>query len=261
VKTSLKAEIRKLRYQRSTYGILAAACAIAAISAISIIATAQLPRREMFMHLTDESTMHLVMSTTTAGYIFALVVGIVMSTTEFRHSTAVATYLAQPHRRTVMIAKMIVAAVAGGVVQLLSTAVGMIAAVLYVQRYPHFTLQFDTYLRIMAGSVLVGVVLAVVGVAVGQLIRSQMVAVVVSILWLQLVEGLIVVFADWLGKWSMRGAITSVLDVAVQQRNTQATLDIATDQLGPWQSVLLLMAYGALFAVVATATSMRRDVD
>ncbi len=263
MRTSLKAEVRKLRYQRSTYGILAGACAIAAISAVSIIATAQLPRRELLMHLTDEATMQTVIASTAGGYIFALVLGIVMSTTEFRHSTAVATYLAQPHRRTVMLAKMIIAAVMGVIVQFVSTGIGMIAATLYVQRYAHYNTPLDTYVRIMAGSVLVGAVLAVMGVALGSLIRSQLLAIMVSLLWLQLVEGLLIVFADWLGKWSIRGAISSVLDIAVKTGPGAGRLggNSTLDQLGPWQSMLLLLAYGAVFAVIATVTSMRRDVD
>ncbi len=263
MKTSLRAEVRKLRYQRSTYGILAGACVIAIISGISVIATAQLPRRELQFHLTDASSMQTVIATTTSGYIFALIMGIVMSTTEFRHSTAVATYLAQPHRRTVMLAKMIIALVVGALVQLISTGIGMVAATLYVQRYAHFALPVDSYFRIMAGSVLVGAVLAVMGVAVGSLIRSQVVAIMAALLWLQVIEGLLVVFADWLGKWSIRGAITSVLDIAVKTGPGARGLNngITVDQLGPWQSMLLLLAYGALFAVVATVTSMRRDVE
>lgn len=257
---TLRSELRKVRYQRSTYGIIASATLLSSISGVSLIASAQLPRQAMVLSLTSESTMHLVMSSTAAGYLFALVLGIVSSTTEFRHSTAVATYLAQPDRRVVMLVKMALAAVMGALLQLISTGVGMLVANAYVQRYVHFTLPFDAYTRILAGAVLVGAVLGVVGVAVGSLIRSQMVAVVVSLLWLQLVEGLIVVFADWLGKWSIRGSIASVLDIAVKVRTPQATID-TTNTLGPWQSVALLLAYGALFAVVATVTSMRRDVD
>lgn len=260
MRNALRAEIRKVRYQRSTYGIIAAAVALSLIGGISIIASAQLPRRQMFMSLTDESVMQLVMASTAASYIFALVLGIVVSTTEFRHSTAVATYLAQPDRRIVMAAKMVVAAVMGAIVQFMSTGLGMTAAYLYVQRYPHFALPFDAYLRIMAGSVLVGVVLGVVGVAVGSLIRSQMVAVALSILWLQLIEGLLVVFADWIGRWSMRGAIISVLDIAVRVRTPQQDIGI-TDTLGPWQATLLLLAYAGVFAFAAMRTTMRRDID
>ena len=260
MRNTLRAEWRKVRYQRSTYGIVASGAVLSMIGGISIIASAQLPRREMLMQLTDESVMQLVMASTAASYIFALVFGIVLSTTEFRHSTAVATYLAQPDRRAVMGAKMIVAAVMGAVIQFVTTGLGMLAAYLYVQQYEHFPLPLDAYLRIMAGSVLVGVVLGVVGVAVGSLIRSQMVAVAASILWLQLVEGLLVVFADWLGRWSMRGAIISILDIAVKVRTPQADIGI-TDTLGPWQATALLLAYGAVFGVVALRTSMRRDID
>lgn len=255
---TLAAEFRKMRYQRSTYGTIAAASALAAISPISLIATAQLPRRALFMDLTTVDTMRTVMASSASGYLFALVMGIVMSTSEFRHSTAVATYLAQPVRSVVMLMKMLTAAVMGFIVQLVSTSVGFLAGNLYVARYAHASLTTEEYLRILAGSLLVGVVLAVVGVAVGSLIRAQMVAVLVAVLWLQLIEGLLIVFADWLGKWSIRGAITSVLEIAM--RSPEVSVN-ASDMLAPWQSVLLLLAYAAAFATVATITSMRRDID
>lgn len=258
MKRTLKAEFRKLRYQRSNYGIVLSATALSAVGVISMVATSQLPSREMFLSLTDQDGMHTVMASAASGYLFALIAGIVISTTEFRHSTAVATYLAQPHRKTVMFAKMIAAAAMGFIVQFVATSVGMIAGTLYAARYPHFSLPLDDYVRIMAGSLLTGVVLAVVGVAVGMLIRSQMIAVVVSILWLEMVEGLLIVFADWLGKWSMRGAITSVLDVAGKTPESPLS---SNDMLGPWPSVLLLLVYGAVFATAAVMTTMRRDVD
>lgn len=258
MKNALKAEVRKLRYQRSTYGITAVASALSAVGTISMVATTQLPQRHLMLQLTDEAGMHTVMASAASGYLFALIIGIVMATTEFRHSTAVATYLAQPNRKTVLLAKMLVAAAMGFTLQLLSTIVGMVAGTLYANRYPHFALPMEQYGRILAGALLVGVVLAVVGVAVGMLIRSQMVAVVLSILWLQLVEGLLIVFVDGLGKWSIRGAITSVLDVAVKTPEVSLS---SKDMLAPWPSAALLLAYGALFATAATFTTMRRDVN
>lgn len=258
MKRALKAEFRKLRYQRSTYGILATATAISIVSGISIIATSQLPKSGMFMDLNTQTTMRTVMGSAASGYMFALILGIVMSTTEFRHSTAVATYLAQPRRTTVMYAKMIAASVMGLLLQFISTAIAMLAALFYVGRYPHFDLPLADYTSIMAGALLTGVVLAVVGVAVGMLIRSQMIAVVLALLWLQLIEGLVLVFADWLGKWSITGAITSVLQIAVE--TPEMSLQ-SGDLLGPWQSVMLLLAYGAVFATAAVMTTMRRDID
>lgn len=258
MKRALKAEFRKLRYQRSNYGIVLAAAVLSAVGVVSMIAASQMSERSMLISLEDQAAMHSVMASAASGYLFALIAGIVMATTEFRHSTAVATYLAQPNRRTVMVAKMIAASFMGFIVQLVSTVAGMVAGVLYVARYQHYSLPLEDYLRILAGALLVGVVLAVVGVAVGMLIRSQMIAVVAAILWLQLVEGLLIVFADWLGKWSMRGAITSILDVAVKTPEVSLS---SSDMLGPWQSVLLLLAYGAVFATAAVMTTMRRDVD
>lgn len=260
MRNTIRAEVRKIRHQRTTYGMFAAATALATVSAVSLIATSQLPRQAVPMHLDDPATMHLIVSSTAAGYLFALIIGILMMTTEFRHGTAVATYLAQPDRRAVMLAKMVVAAVVGAVLQFVSTGIGMLLSGLYVQRYPHAVLPFDTYVRIMAGAVLVGAVLGVVGVAVGSLLRNQVLAMVVSLLWLQLVEGLLIVFADWIGKWSIRSAITSVLEVGVRVQTPQTMID-TTNTLGPWQSVFLLLAYAAVFAIISTFTSMRRDVE
>lgn len=258
MKAALRAEARKLRYQRSTWGILLAASALSAVGTISLIFTTQLPERRMLISLTDERMMRTAMAASASAYIFALMLGVVMSTTEFRHSTAVATYLAQPDRKTVMLAKMIAAALMGAGVQFIATLIGMVAGVMFVQRYDHFDLSIAAYLEILAGSILVGLVLAIVGVAVGSLIRSQMTAVVVSIMYIQLIEGLLVVFADWLGKWSMRGAITSILQVAVKTPEVSLSSD---DMFSPWTSVVLLLGYAAVFGIVATATSMRRDVD
>lgn len=258
MKQALKAEVRKLRYQRSNYGIFAVATVLSIVSSVSTVAATQMKTSGLTMNLEAQETMRSVMGSAAGGYMFALILGIVMSTTEFRHSTAVATYLAEPNRRVVMFAKMIAAAVMGFTLQLVSTALAMIAAVIYAGRYPHFNLPLSDYTSIMAGALLCGAVLAVVGVAVGMLIRSQMIAVVLAMLWLQLVEGLLLVFATDLGKWSITGAISSVLAVAVETPDMSLK---ASDLLGPWPSVLLLLAYGALFATAATFTTMRRDVD
>ena len=258
MRAALRAEARKLRYQRSTWGILLAATVIAAISTVSIIASTQMPQSRMPLELTSAATIRLVMASATGGYIFALIMGIVISTTEFRHSTAVATYLAQPHRATVMIAKMVAATCMGVIVQLVSTVVGWGAGLAYLTRYEHASLSSSAYVEILAGSLLVGGVLAIMGVAVGSLIRSQMIAVVAALLWLELVEALIVVFADWMARWSITGAINSVLSIAVETPEFSLTAD---DVFTPWQSVGLLLLYAAVLALVALRTSMRRDVD
>lgn len=258
MRAALRAEARKLRYQRSTWGILLAAIAIAAVSTVSIIASTQIPESRMPLPLTLEATIRLVMASATGGYIFALIMGIVISTTEFRHSTAIATYLAQPDRGTVMVAKMIAAAIMGVVVQLVSTVIGWAAGLAYLTRYDHASLATSAYVEILAGSLLVGAVLAVMGVSVGSLLRSQMIAVVGALLWLELVEALILVFADGLTRWSISGAINAVLSIAVETPEFSIT---AEDVFTPWQSVGLLLAYAVVLALVALRTSMRRDVE
>ena len=258
MKRTLKSEFLKLRYQRSTWWLLVSSLAFATLQTTStVVSTANLGGQIGLPGLDTVDGVRNVYANAMSSYIIALIVGIIISTGEFRHSTAVATYLAQPHRNIVMATKMMVAAVAGIILQLLSAIVSIAAAAALLTRYDAATLPTSEFVRITGVALLSGLVMAIMGVAIGQLIRNQIVAITASLFWLLIVEGLIIAFAEQIGKWLPTGAISGMLSLSVESD----VFSFGKDLLSPWPATALLVAYALAFATIAAATTLRRDID
>lgn len=258
MKRTLKAEFRKLWYQRSTWGLLIGATLFSILNTTAAVASMvsmgtqlELPGLETVEGLRN------VYANSMAAYIFALIIGIMLSSGEFRHGTAIATYLAQADRRTVLYSKMIVAVVAGLIVQFVSTVISMLAGYVYVLQYAHTSLPISDYLQFLWAAELSGAVLAVVGVALGTLVRNQTLAIVGSLIWLLLIEGLLVAFYEKAAKWLLTGAISSLLDIKFET----SYMSFGKDLLPAWGGTLLLLVYAGVFAAVGMTTTMRRDID
>lgn len=255
---TLKAEFRKLRYQRSTWWLLLGATLFSILNTTAAVASMESMGAQLELPGLDTvDGLRNVYANSMAAYIFALIIGIMLSSGEFRHGTAIATYLAQADRRTVLYAKTIVAVVAGLVVQFVSTVISMLAGYIYIAQYPHADLPFGDYLQFLWAGELSGAVLAIVGVALGTLIRNQTLAIVGSLIWLLLVEGLLVAFYEAMGKWLFTGAISSLLDIHFET----SYMSFGKDLLPAWGGTLVLLGYAALFAIIGMRTTMRRDID
>ncbi len=139
-----------------------------------------------------------------AGFaaILALILGITMVTAEFRHGTITPALLVEPRRERVLGAKAL-----GGV--LLAVLFGVIAlAVVAVVALPWLSLvdadvQLGGELGKRAAATLLGVVLfALVGLAVGSAVHSQVAALVGTLLWIFIAENLllgVLGLLDWDG--------------------------------------------------------------
>jgi ABC-type transport system involved in multi-copper enzyme maturation permease subunit len=213
----------------------------------------------MFGSLQDQAMIDGVYANAVSSYIFAIILGILIMSGEFRHGTAVATFLASPKRERVLGAKLLVAAFAGALMQVISAGLAVVSG--------WYTLSFfedvadasdDVFLNLFLAALLSGAVLAIVGVAIGSLIRNQLIAIVSTLVWLFIVEPIILLLFVDAGKWLPTGAITGMLAIEFES----ATIGVDTsDYLTPGVATLVLLAYGAIFSLVALVTSMRRDID
>jgi ABC-type transport system involved in multi-copper enzyme maturation permease subunit len=253
------AELRKLRYSKSTYGLTLASIFIATLSTVVTPIVIADDETGLFGSLSDQAMVDGVYANAVSSYIFAIILGILIMSGEFRHGTAVATFLASPKRERVLGTKLLVAAFAGALMQIISVLIAVAAG--------WYTLTFfedvaapsdDVFLNLSLAAMLSGAVLAVVGVAIGSLIRNQLIAIVSTLVWLFIVEPIILLlFAD-AGKWLPTVAITGMLAIEFES----AAIGISTaDYLTPGVATLVLLAYGAIFSFVALVTSMRRDID
>lgn len=262
----LTSELRKIRYARSYRYLLLGAVALAVLSAGAspYVMHQMLETGEIrFNGLTDPNMVSGMYAKAVGGYIVVVVMGVMIMAGEFRNRTAVATFLTAPRRAAVLAAKLAVATIAGITTMLVSTALGVAACWLALQQYPEAVAPAaGTFTHLAGICVVSGAVLAVIGVAVGTLIRNQGLAIGLTLMWLFLIERLIVVFWSAGGKYLPTGLITGMMSLRLEgsDRTTGFMLDTAS-YLDFWPAAAILLAYGAVFAVVAVTTTLRRDVD
>jgi ABC-2 type transport system permease protein len=173
----LKSEFRKLRTTRTIYGFLAAVALFGAVTVIdSPPMQESLPwHRQQFVFFTSFMTRVLI-----------LVVGIRIATDEFRHGTIVPTLLATPNRIRVLVGKLGTAG-ATGLVLATTAAIAMVSVGAIVGALEGLSFNGEA-VRVLGGFVLAGALWAVVGVAIGTLIRNQIIAIVGGLIWLMGVE-------------------------------------------------------------------------
>ena len=111
IRSSLARLLLKLRTTRLTYGLLATAAALTALFAV--IEAARAGSGNGIGPLSTASGLNAVITAGVWALVLATVMGVTVSSGEFRHSTATLTYLATPHRGRVLTAKAVAGASAG----------------------------------------------------------------------------------------------------------------------------------------------------
>jgi ABC-2 type transport system permease protein len=259
----LKAEFLKLAYSRRTWFIALASIGISVISsAFTPYALAQL-KTQIVMPLTTSAAVDGVYAKSLGGYIFVIVIGVLMMTSEFHNHTAIATFLATPQRAHALYAKLVMAVIAGAIVNFFATIIGMASAAIALTFYPEAAApSADIFINYPASALLIGAVLAVIGVGVGALIRNQTVAIAVAMLWIFLVDRILGVLFVAVGKYLPTGLITSMMNIQLTVTTTSKVASLNTgDYLDALPAAGLLLLYGMVFAVVAMFTTLRRDID
>jgi len=115
MKHLLQSEIRKLIYLRSNWLLLIWSGVFAALGTVAPIVVLNSDRRNAGMGFSGTNTpegINAVFANAAGGYLFALIMGILIMTNEYRHGTAVGTFLVTPKRSTVLYAKLISASIA-----------------------------------------------------------------------------------------------------------------------------------------------------
>lgn len=255
----LKSEWRKLIYARANWGLLIAATLI---SILSVVVTPFIleSQGEMFgLTLKDSSAIDAVYANGISGYVFAIVLGVLIMAGEFRHGTAVATFLTAPRRAAVALRKIAIAAIAGVLLMWISTALSMAAGWVVLQTFedvaePSSNLVINTFFAATLG----GAVLGTIGVAIGSLIRNQTIAIVSTLIYLFVVDPLLLALWPDAGKWLPSGLITAMMALDI---DAPALGFDTSDYLSPLLAAVVLLGIGLAFAVTAVSTTLRRDID
>ncbi|KAA9108269.1 ABC transporter permease [Microbacterium rhizomatis] len=203
---------------------------------------------------------------TSVGYVFPLLIGTLMVTSEFRHKTLTPTFLATPRRGLVLGGKVLVGVLLGVLYALIGivASVGPGAAFLAGFGFDTGFGSSDTWALI--GRMVISFVLWVlVGIGVGALVRNQVGAIVGVLVFTQFLEPigrLAASFVDGLGNVTrfLPGAAGDAL-VGSSVFGAATASSTSTDPLAWWAGGLVLLGYAVVFLVLGHLLSWRRDVS
>lgn len=207
---TIRSELLKLATVRTTAGLASAAVLIAGLLALGVSSVAGEGGNPS---IGDPLFLRNLLAGPSLALVTAIVGGVLMSSGEFHHGTAVPTFLATPRRDVVMAAKAVVAVVLGlalaTVALATTTAVGsLLAAREGVALLAEVS---STDLRMIATTFALGSFYGVAGMALGALVRNQVGAIGIAIAWSQLIEtSVIPTFAPDLAGWMPSGLFASL---------------------------------------------------
>jgi ABC-2 type transport system permease protein len=186
----IRVELLKLRTTRLSYGLLATAAGL--IAAFSVLEASRAGSGRGVGPLYTAAGFNAVVSAAIWALLLATVLGVTVSSGEFRHATATQTYLATPRRNRVLAAKAVAAACAGAVFGLVGYVISAGTGLIFVASRGFPVRAGDaTLFRYGIGCVVGAGLLAAIGVALGSLVRSQLAAVIGVFVWAIVIESLL----------------------------------------------------------------------
>jgi ABC-2 type transport system permease protein len=203
----------------------------------------------------------------TSGQFFALLfvmlLGIILVTNEFQHQTATTTFLTTPHRTSVILAKLVTAALLGGLFWLVSTLINLAAGAIFLNSEGVGTYLGDgAVTRAILLNLLAYTLWGIFGVGFGVLIRSQIGATVTAmVLYLigTLAASILVEVLqnalgwDWVGK-----AQVVIPSIASGLMISGTELPGSPPQ---WLGAVVLILYAAITGAVGTLIVRTRDIS
>jgi len=193
-----------------------------------------------------------------------LMVGVHIATTEYGSGTMTSTFLVEPRRPRVVVAKVIVSALFGVAFWAIATALDAVATPLFLaaEHLPASAFGSPVVVRATAMGLLAFVLWALFGLGIGAVLRNQVVAVVVAIAiyagGFLAVELIIHLLYDAFGaSWLLSLAVLA----PVQASNVMITAGKAFPDAPPWWvGGLVLAGYGVALAAVGATSISRSDV-
>ena len=250
---ALSSEWLKLRTTRTLFWLLVA---ISALMTLIVVAAVVGGRAQDISSARDQLDLLGIGS---LAIFIALIMGLIVSTGEFRHGTITPTLLATPSRTSIVIAK----AIAGGffAVTLVGLAEALVAlelAIALPAKGIDFAIQAGPAAGFIGRILIAAALWGALGSGIGIVLRNQIGAVVACFAWLFIAEGLIVAILH-------SNAIHSNAGRFLPFQATGAILTNGSrnpaDVLSAAGGMITLGGWMALFAIAAAVLLSRRDVS
>jgi ABC-2 type transport system permease protein len=240
------AEVFKLRSTRTFYGLVLGA--IGLVLLIVILATATSHKGDV--NLRD------AIGISGFAQVFALLLGIICVTSEFRHGTVTPSLLIVPDRVKLTLAKLGAALVVGLALGIVATGLdALIASAILGARDIPKEITGSEALKMVIGGIVANGLYAALGVGVGAIVRNQVGAIVGSLVYLFILENLLTIakpLRDPVAKYGFGGLGNGLTGTA--------SPDADHPPLHQIPAGLLLAAYCAVLLIIGCMLMRRRDV-
>lgn len=243
----VNSEFRKLFTTTWFKVTVAATIVLGPLSAVSNVYTGASKDRAS---LGSVQSIHHILSLGALTSMVMLAVGIGAMAGEYRHGTVVPTFLVTPRRGRVVVAKLVTVAVIGAVLSgaIFGVSIGAAAYALSAHGIHH--LGGDTA-QMWLGAIVTSALFGALGVAIGAITRSTVVAIIGTLVWVQFVEqAFLASVVPSVGRWLPTGANLSITH----------TSNHPNELLAPLVAGAVLVAWTAVLAAGASRFVTERDV-
>ena len=242
----LRAELIKLSTTR-TFAALAGATVVTSLLLAGLTSLLTEP--------TQESVLVDVFVSDTSS-LFIMVLAVVGMAGEWRHRTITGALLAAPDRPRFLAAKTLAFAAAGVALSLLATTAITILGLAILSARDLPTPELNELLVLMLSSAVVSALHGALGVALGALLRNQVVALVGILLAALLVEPALISTVPEVARYGPLVALPMAADFSGAETGFEEL-----NLLSPGLAILALMAWIGALSSMAAALLVRRDVE
>jgi ABC-type transport system involved in multi-copper enzyme maturation permease subunit len=179
--------------------------------------------------------------------------GLLACTQEFRYGTASSTYLSEPRRTRVLVAKWLSLGLASVVITIVTFAVSVPLGITLIRSQGGEVIVGAQLWQTVSAAFAVMAAYGVIGVALGALVRNQIAGVVGLLVWMLAVEQIVIPALPVVGRWMPWGATSSLLQLG-------PSYGFDGELLSAPMGGLVLVGYAAAAVALALRITPKRDV-
>jgi ABC-type transport system involved in multi-copper enzyme maturation permease subunit len=245
MKTLVSIELYKLRTTPAAWVSLAVTLGLGAVSVASnaLVPNAQGPA----FGSTDHVNHALSVSALTS--MVMLTIGVLIIAGEYRHRTIMQTYLSEPRRGRVLVAKAVTALGLGVILGAGTFGIAYAEAVVIYGARGVDSLPVDVA-QLWVGATVATALYGLVGVALGALTRNTVAAIIGAITWVMVIEvGILANVLPDVAQWLPAGAAVALTSVG----------SAAHGMLSPMSAAFVLTGWALLISGIAARFSLSRE--
>ncbi|HEY2298845.1 MAG TPA: ABC transporter permease [Jatrophihabitans sp.] len=245
----IRAEFLKLRTTQVWFWLL-----LGAVAVTVLLIVAQLASSDGVKTYPDAVN---ALTASGSAYVVVFVLGVLGVTTEFRYQTITQTVLTTPSRWSLITAKLITYGLVGAIYALICVAVEMAVALPWLSsKNIDISLTSEHVPRALLGVFATVALFGIVGLGVGALIRNQIVAVTVGVIFLLVINNVLLAIPGvrHVFPYTPAGAADALFTVTGSRDANGVTL------LTGGGGVVVLLLWAFIPALLGAGITMNRDI-